>query len=103
MPLSADIVASIQAYNKIINDNKVPNTNLGVNWLEIGEKLTTILTIALGVPLNWKRGATFREIIFSNEYDFQNFVEQVIKPWLPSIEKDANIVSSTLIFESNGA
>jgi hypothetical protein len=30
-------------------------------------------------------------VILTNEYDFQNFIEQVIKPWLPSMEREVTV------------
>lgn len=91
MPLNFDIVNCIKAYDKIIEENNFPNTNLGINWKDIGERLTKILTTAIVIPSKWTRGGTYRNIVLTNEYDFQNFVEQVIKPWLPSMEREVTV------------
>lgn len=91
MPISFDIVQSITTYNKILDENNFPNTNLGINWKDIGEKLTKILEVSLTIPSKWKRGNTFRNIVLTNEYDFQNFVELVIKPWLPTLEREVTV------------
>lgn len=91
LPLRFDIVESIRTYNKILDENGFPNTNLGIDWKEIGNKLTKILEVALTIPNKWKRGKTFNTIVLTNEYDFQNFVEQVIKPWLPTLEREVTV------------
>jgi predicted nucleotidyltransferase len=91
MPLSFDIVHCIKTYDKIIDENNFPNANLGITWKDIGEKLAKILTTALIIPGKWTRGNTYRGVILTNEYDFQNFIEQVIKPWLPSMEREVTV------------
>ena len=84
-----DVSESVKKYNKMLFENNFPNTNLGIEWKEIGERLTKKLELALEIPNQWKKGNTFRGIKLSNEFDFQNLVEQVIKPWLPSLEREA--------------
>lgn len=91
MPISFDILESIRTYNKILDENNFPNTNLGIDWKEIGEKLTKILEISLTIPSKWTKGNTHKKIVLTNEYDFQNFVEMVIKPWLPSTEREITV------------
>ena len=91
LPLRTDILESIKTYNKILNENNFPNTNLGIDYKEIGEKLSKILEIAMSIPSKWTRGNTFKGVTLTNEYDFQNFIEQIIKPWLPTLEREVTV------------
>lgn len=91
MPLSFDILQCIRTYDKIIDENNFPNINLGINWKEIGEKLTKIMSTSLTIPTKWTRGNSYRSVTLTNEYDFQNYIEQVIKPWLPSMAREVTV------------
>jgi CheY-like chemotaxis protein len=83
------------------NDN-LPNTLLGFSWAEVAEKISIIVEKALDVPKRFSNGSRAKNINTVNlkinsEYDFQNLIHIVLRPWLPSIEPE-NIA---VIFDGN--
>lgn len=85
-----------------IENNSLPNTVLGFSWKEITEQIATIIEKSLDVPDKFSNGAKAKNINLSSlkitsEYDFQNLIHLVIRPWIPSIEPE-NI---TVIFDGN--
>lgn len=85
-----------------IEDNQLPNTLIGFKWNEITQNIATIIEKALDVPSKFSNGLKSQNINvntirISSEYDFQNLIHLVLRPWLPSIEAE-NIA---VIFDGN--
>jgi|GEM_PF-2821235 len=91
--------------NVIINyleQNNIPNTFIGFNWKDIASNIANIVERSLEVPAKFANGSRARNINTSSikiesEYDFQNLIHLVLRPWLPCLEAE-NIA---IIFDGN--
>jgi|GEM_PF-3915800 len=82
----------VRDYDNILMENDFPSTNLGIDWLTIGERLTKKIQIALDFLPTWKRTkGTFIKVELSNEYDFQALIKLILKPWLPDLEPETSV------------
>lgn len=91
LPLPTNPYECVSIYEKILSENNLPNSTLGLDWKQIGENLSKKIEIALTIPSKWKRGSSLKVINIDNEYDFQNLVEIVIKPWLPNLGREETV------------
>ena len=85
-----------------LENNSLPNTLVGFSWKEISNNIATIVEKSLDVPSNFYNGSKAKNINassikISSEYDFQNLIHLVLRPWLPSLEAE-NIA---VIFDGN--
>ena len=80
---------AIKDFDNILFENDFPNTNLGIEWDVIGQRLITKVSTALEFLSKWNgTSGTFNKIKLSNEKDFQNLCELIIKPWLPDTQRE---------------
>lgn len=100
------ISASFANQSEIIIDylenNSLPNTLIGFNWKDIANNIATIVEKSLDVPSKFSNGAkakniNTKSIKITSEYDFQNLIHLVLRPWLPSVESE-NIA---VVFDGN--
>lgn len=100
------ISASFSNQSEIIidylEDNSLPNTLIGFKWNEIAQNIATIVEKSLDVPAKFSNGTKAKNINttsikISSEYDFQNLIHLILRPWLPSVEAE-NIA---VIFDGN--
>jgi CheY-like chemotaxis protein len=82
--------------------NKQPKTFLGLKWVEICLSLSAIIEQSLNARHGFKNGKKAKNInvdtlVITSEYDFQNLINIVLKPWLPSLEAE-NI---SIIYDGN--
>jgi len=100
------ISASFSNQSEIVIDylenNSLPNTLIGFNWKEITNNIATIIEKSLDVPSKFSNGSkaqniNINSIKISSEYDFQNLIHLLLRPWLPSVEAE-NIA---VIFDGN--
>jgi CheY-like chemotaxis protein len=85
-----------------LENNSLPNTIVGFNWKEIANNIATIVEKSLDVPSKFSNGAKAKNINstsirISSEYDFQNLVHLILRPWIPSVEAE-NIA---VVFDGN--
>ncbi|MFT3993610.1 MAG: hypothetical protein QM660_04835 [Dysgonomonas sp.] len=85
-----------------LEDNSLPNTLIGFSWKEIANNIATIVERSLDVPSKFSNGAKAKNINvnsikISSEYDFQNLIHLLLRPWMPSVEAE-NIA---IIFDGN--
>ena len=100
------ISASFSNHSEVIIDylenNSLPNTLIGFSWKDISCNIATIVEKSLDVPSKFSNGSKAKNINnttikISSEYDFQNLIHLVLRPWIPSIESE-NIA---VIFDGN--
>lgn len=100
--ISASFANQSEVIIDYLNNNSLPNTLIGFNWKEIANNLATIVEKSLDVPNKFSNGTKAKNINvnsikISSEYDFQNLIHLVLRPWLPSVEAE-NIA---VIFDGN--
>lgn len=100
------IAASFSTQSDLIisylEENNLPNTLIGFKWVDIAVGISKIVERALLTPCRFSNGSKAKNINNSNfkitsEYDFQNLVHIVLRPWIPSTEAE-NIA---VIFDGN--
>lgn len=85
-----------------LEKNSLPNTLLGFDWKSISASIATIIERSLSIPSKFSNGSKAKYINknsmkISNEYDFQNLIHLVLRPWIPSLEAE-NIA---IVFDGN--
>lgn len=100
--ISASFANQSEVIIDYLNDNSLPNTLIGFNWKEIASNISTIVEKSLDVPSKFSNGTKAKNINtttikISSEYDFQNLIHLVLRPWLPSIEAE----NVAVIFDGN--
>lgn len=88
-------------FDKLTSQN-YPVVFLGHDWKTICKNIIDIVERSLDVPSKFKNGSKAKNINsnsikLANEYDFQNLIHLVLRPWIPSIEAE-NIA---VIFDGN--
>lgn len=100
------ISATFSKQSEIITDhlekNRLPNTLIGFKWKDIANNLAMIVEKSLDVPSKFANGSKANNINASSlkitsEYDFQNLIHLVLRPWLPSLEPE----NVAVIFDGN--
>lgn len=100
------ISATFSKQSEIIIDhlekNRLPNTLIGFKWKDIANNLAMIVEKSLDVPSKFANGTKANNINISSlkiksEYDFQNLIHLILRPWLPSLEPE-NIA---VVFDGN--
>ena len=90
--VSYDMYKAISDFKKIVADNDFPNTNLGFNWEVIGQSLSKKIENSIEFLSGWTgTSGSFNKVKLSNERDFQNLCELVLKPWLPSTQREVAV------------
>ena len=100
--ISASFANQSEVIIDYLENSSLPNTLIGFNWKEIANNLATIVEKSLDVPSKFSNGTKAKNINvnsikISSEYDFQNLIHMVLRPWLPSVEAE-NIA---VIFDGN--
>jgi len=100
--ISASFANQSEVIIDYLDNNSLPNTLLGFSWKEIANNIATIVEKSLDVPSKFSNGTKAKNINvnsikISSEYDFQNLIHLVLRPWLPSVEAE-NIA---VIFDGN--
>jgi CheY-like chemotaxis protein len=85
-----------------IEEQNIPNTFLGTNWLSVAQNLSNIIERALEIPSKFSNGTKAKNINsqtfkINSEYDFQNLIHFILRPWIPSVEPE-NIA---IVFDGN--
>lgn len=84
---------AIKDFDNFIFENGFPHTNLGIDWEIIGNRLSNKIEIAIDFLNGWNgKSGSFNKVELTNEKDFQNLTELIIKPWLPDTERE-NVVA----------
>lgn len=99
LPIPPNFEGIIRKFTSALEEHGYPNTFLGSDWLEIIENLLQIINRSVYTPEYFNARAKFiskSNFKLDDEYDFQNLVHIVLKPWLPSIE------SENLVIKYNG-
>ena len=85
----------VRDYAKILGEHGYPNTLLGSTWPDIGFQIGAIVEHSLKVP-GWftERAKCFNKesIRLKSEYDFQNLIHIVLRPWIPTIEPEGTVI-----------
>lgn len=100
--ISASFANQSEVVIDYLENNSLPNTSIGFSWKEIAINIATLVEKSLDVPSKFSNGAKAKNINtdtvkISSEYDFQNLIHLVLRPWIPSIEAE-NIA---VIFDGN--
>ncbi len=100
--ISASFANQSEVIIDYLENNSLPNTLIGFSWKEIANNLATIVEKTLDIPSKFSNGTKAKNINInsvkiSSEYDFQNLIHLVLRPWLPSVEAE-NIA---VIFDGN--
>lgn len=91
LPVSRDFAEVANNLRRKLEEADLPDTHLGFEWAEIGRSVAEI--VKRGIITSKKLGKKAKNIsndnlCIANEYDFQNLIQLVLKPWLPSLEKE---------------
>ncbi len=95
LPMPGDITSTARRFAGELLEAGLPNTNIGAGWREIGQRIAEIVEAALDARFKLRTNAsniTSESIKIANEYDFQNFIYFVLKPWLPTLQAEPYIV-----------
>lgn len=100
--ISASFSSQSEVIVDYLEDNSLPNTFIGFSWKEIANNIATIIERAFDIPVKFSNGTkakniNINSIKISSEYDFQNLIHLLLRPWMPSIEPE-NIA---IIFDGN--
>ncbi|MCL2311186.1 MAG: hypothetical protein FWC41_01665 [Firmicutes bacterium] len=100
--ISASFANQSEVVIDYLENNSLPNTLIGFSWKEVANNIATIVEKSLDVPSKFSNGSKAKNINttsirISSEYDFQNLIHLVLRPWLPSVEAE-NI---TVVFDGN--
>lgn len=100
--LSASAEKQLSVLLSKIEDDDLPNTFLGYDWLAVAKNIATIVERSLSVPARFSNGLKAKNINsetlkINSEYDFQNLVHLALRPWIPSTEPE-NIA---VVFDGN--
>jgi len=100
--LSASLNAQISVLLSKLEDDDYPNTFLGSDWVKICQNIALIVERTLEIPSRFSNGLKANNINvtslkITSEYDFQNLVHLILRPWIPSTEPE-NIA---IIFDGN--
>jgi CheY-like chemotaxis protein len=92
----------INTYFSTLKESGFPNTFLGGEWKDFSNNLCKIIEYSFDIPSKFANGSHAKNINsnsikISSEYDFQNLIHLVLRPWLPSLEAE-NIA---IIFDGN--
>lgn len=89
--LPKDYKKVVSDYLALLGEQGYPNTHIGYDWVEIGERLSGIIRHALDTR-GWltpkAKRITTASLRIESEYDFQNFVHLVLRPWLVDMEPE---------------
>ncbi|WP_111307358.1 response regulator [Confluentibacter sediminis] len=91
--LGTSIENKLNVYFSELESKNLPITFLGAEWLTIGNNLMNIVEKSLFVPSKFSNGAKAKNINIdslkiSSEYDFQNLIHLILRPWLPNTEPE---------------
>jgi hypothetical protein len=100
--ISASFANQSEVIIDYLEDNRLPNTLIGFKWSEVAKNIAAIVEKSLDVPSKFSNGSKAQNINvasvkISTEYDFQNLIHLVLRPWLPSTEAE-NIA---VVFDGN--
>lgn len=92
----------IAAYFANLKDNGYPNSFLGDNWQSVSQNICNIIERSFEIPDKFANGTRANNISKSklkitSEYDFQNLIHLILRPWLPSMEAE----NVTITFDKN--
>lgn len=91
--LGASIGIKLNIYFSELESKNIPNTFLGSEWFSIGNNLMDIVQKTLDLPTKFSNGSKAKNINveslkISSEYDFQNLIHLILRPWLPNTEPE---------------
>jgi hypothetical protein len=117
LPIRHSFGELVRNFASTVEEHGYPNTFLGGDWSEIGDKLCDIIDNSLeALSQLTPRAPNIKEetLRLQDEYDFQNLIYISLKPWLSSLEREAvtiryvgqekradfSLVDSSLIIEA---
>ncbi|WP_200979251.1 hypothetical protein [Echinicola sp. 20G] len=91
--LSASLDKQLSLLFAQLEDDNYPLTFLGCDWTTICQNLASIVEKSLDVPSRFSNGLKAKNINIeslkiTSEYDFQNLVHLILRPWIPSTEAE---------------
>ncbi len=100
--LSASLDKQISVVLSKLEDDNYPNTFIGSDWVTVCKNLASMIERALIVPSKFSNGSKAKNINVEtlkiiNEYDFQNLVHLILRPWIPSTEPE----NVAVVFDGN--
>ena len=100
--LHASIRDKIDLLLAELDEQNVPNTFLGAEWVSIAQNLSCIIEKSLTIPCKFSNGTKAKNINvnsikISSEYDFQNLIHLILRPWIPSVEPE----NVAVVFDGN--
>lgn len=100
--LEASIQKKLNIYFSEIESKNMPITFLGAEWLNIGNNIMNIIERSISIPSKFSNGTKAKNfnvstVKISSEYDFQNYIHTILRPWMPNMEAE-NIA---IIYDGN--
>lgn len=95
LPLTAGVAEVARNFAAHLSSEGLPDTFLGSDWLSVGRGICMVIERALecrkklgGRASSMSKNAT----TLRDEYDFQNLIHLVLRPWLPSTEPENLVI-----------
>lgn len=96
LPLAPSVVSLAANFTRRLADEGFPSVFLGSSWDHIGQTLGEVVDRALGTPTHFALQATTisrKSMVLASEFDFQNLIHLVIRPWLPNLERENVVIT----------
>lgn len=84
-----------ETYIRFMQLNEYPYVYLGDKWRKIGDSIVSLIESSMMSTQIYNKRATnicVSNMILKNEYDFQNYIATVLKPWIPSLEPETVVI-----------
>lgn len=100
--IGATISKQLDIINQELQKSNIPNTSLGYCWNDVLTNIANVVERSFDVSGKFANGTRAKNInsqtiVIDSEYDFQNLIHLILRPWIPSLEPE-NIV---VIFDGN--
>jgi len=95
LPIPNNFEGIARKFTSILEEKGYPNTFLGTDWEEVLYKISSIISQSIDVPEYFNARAKFiskNNFKLNDEYDFQNLIHIVLKPWLPSVDSENLVI-----------
>lgn len=95
LPDRVEINTLASSFNRELSELGLPNTQIGIDWQTIANGIAQKIEIALDTHNSKKfnkekraKSLNYINLSIKSEYDFQNLIHLVLKPWFVSLEAE---------------